>query len=70
MVDPEHPDRAGGDVDLVDDAVGPTPGRPQAFELPVERVPYPGGILGQGTEQELDDGDGGLLREAGERPLR
>jgi len=48
-------------VDLVNQSVCATPGRPQSRKFPLQRVTHALGVVTQWTEYELDDGSGNSL---------
>jgi hypothetical protein len=60
VVDPEHADRTGLTVDLVDDAVRPSAGRPETGQFATQGMPDHVRPLDERPEHELDNGGGDL----------
>jgi hypothetical protein len=55
MVDPKHDDGGRLVIDLVDDSIRPTSGRPQAGKFASQRVTNSARVLTQRADHELDD---------------
>jgi hypothetical protein len=61
VIDPQHEDPPTFLVELVDDAIGPTPSRQEIGELPSQPMADPNRVTRQRTDQEVDAGRGGVL---------
>ena len=61
MLNSENRDDVEIVVDLVNQSVCATPGRPQSRKFPLQRVTHALGVVTQWTEYELDDGSGNSL---------
>lgn len=70
MFDPENVDELLVIVDLIDDAIGAAPRRPEPSEFTLEWMSDPVGVLAERSDQELDDGSGHTIRESRELSFR
>ena len=70
MFDPENVDELLVIVDLIDDAIGAAPRRPESSEFTLEWMSDPVGVLAEGSDQELNDCSGHTIRESREPTFR
>ena len=70
MFNPENVDELLVIIDLIDDAIGAAPRRPEPSEFTLEGTSDPVGVLAEGSDQELDDCSGHAIRESRELSFR
>jgi hypothetical protein len=61
VIDPQHEDPPTFLVELVDDAIRPTPRRQETREFSSRPMSHPNRVTRERTDQELDDRRSGLL---------
>lgn len=70
MFDPENVDQLLVIVDLIDDAIGAAPRRPDPSEFTLERMSHPVGVPAERSDQELDDRCGHAIWKSRELSFR